>query len=91
MTDWKTLEEKLLADPAVKKEYERLAPQYAVISQLISARIKNGMTQKEIAEKSGTKQSAIARFESGMSNPTLGFLQKIADAMGYKLTIHLSS
>lgn len=90
MTKWVSLEKELLADSATKEEFDKLAPRYAVISELISARIKNKMTQKEIAEKVGTKQSAIARFESGNVNPSLDFLQKIASVMGYKFTIHLS-
>lgn len=90
MSKWEDLEKELLSDPEVKKEYDRLAPRYAVISDLIAARIKKGMTQKDIAEKLGTKQSAIARLESGNVNPSLEFLQKIAQVMGYKLNIHLS-
>jgi len=90
MSKWEDLEKELLSDPKVKKEYDRLAPRYAVISQLISARLKKGLTQKDVAEKLGTRQSAIARLESGNVNPTLEFLQKIAQAMGYKLSIHLS-
>ena len=90
MSKWRDLEKELLSDPKVKKEYDRLAPRYAVISQLISARLKKRMTQRDIAEKLGTKQSAIARLESGNVNPSLEFLQKIAQVMGYKLSIHLS-
>lgn len=90
MSKWEDLEKELLSDPKVKKEYDKLAPRYTVISQLISARLNKGLTQKEIAEKLGTKQSAIARVESGTVNPSLGFLQKFAQVMGYKLQIHLS-
>jgi len=90
MSKWEDLEKELLSDPKVKKEYDRLAPRYAVISELIAARIRKRMTQKDIAEKLGTKQSAIARLESGSINPSLEFLQKIAQVMGYKLNIHLS-
>ncbi len=61
-----------------------------MISQLIEARIKNKMTQQDVAKKIGTKQSAIARLESGNVNPSIEFLQRIAQVMGYKLTIHLS-
>ncbi len=89
MSNWKDLEKELLANPAVKKEYDRLTPRYAIISQLISARLKKGMTQKQIAEKMGTKQSAIARLESGNSNPSISFLEKVASVMGYKLTIKI--
>lgn len=90
MSNWNDLEKELLSDPKIKKEYEKLAPRYAVISELIAARINNGMTQKDVAEKVGTKQSAIARLESGSVNPSVEFLQKIAGVMGYRLSIHLS-
>ena len=90
MTKWDLFEKKLLSDPKTKREFDKLAPRYGVISELISARIRNKMTQKDVAKKIGTKQSAIARLESGNVNPSLEFLQKIATVMGYKLTIHLS-
>ena len=90
MTKWEDLEKELLADPAVKKEYDKLAPRYAIISEIISARIKRGMTQRQIAEKMGTKQSAIARLESGNSNPSISFLEKLARVLDYKLTVKIS-
>ena len=90
MTKWKDLEKVLLSDPEVKKEYDRLAPRYGVISQLISARLNKGLTQKDVADKLGTKQSAIARLESGNTNPSIEFLQKIATVMGYKLTVQIT-
>lgn len=87
MSKWEDLEKKLLADPEVKREYDKLQPRYLLISQLIKARIKKGISQKELAKRIGTKQSAIARFESGNVNPSLEFLQKIAIAMGRRLSI----
>ncbi len=89
MSKWVDLEKQLLSDPAVKKEYNRLQPRYALIAQLIEERIKNGVSQKELADRIGTKQSAIARFESGNVNPSLKFLQKIALAMGRNLVVQI--
>lgn len=89
MSKWKDLEKELLSDPATKKEFDKLTPRYAVISQLIEVRIKNKMTQLDVAKKIGTKQSAIARLESGNVNPSLEFLQKIAQALNAKLSISL--
>ncbi len=89
MSRWEDLEKELLSDPETKKEYDRLAPRYAVISNLIEARLKRGLTQGELAEKIGTKQSAIARLEGGNVNPSLEFLQKIAQALGSKLIIQV--
>ncbi len=88
MNDWESFEKELLSNPEVKREYDKLVPRYAVISQLIEARIKNKMTQADIAKKMGTKQSAIARLESGNLNPSLDFLHKVAQTMG--LSIRLS-
>lgn len=90
MSKWESLEKELLANPAVKKEFDRFAPRYAVISELIAARLKKGMTQKDVAEKMGTKQSAIARLESGSVNPSLDFLYQFANVMGYDVSIHLT-
>lgn len=91
MSKWRVLEKELLSDTATKEEFDKLTPRYAVISQLIAARIRHKMTQEDVARKIGTKQSAIARLESGSVNPSLEFLQKIAQVMGYNLTVHLSS
>lgn len=90
MKNWKQLKSELLQNKAVKKEFDRLTPRYQAISALISARIKGRVTQKELAQKIGTRQSAIARFEAGSVNPSLGFLEKIADVMGYRINISLS-
>ena len=87
MTDWKVLKKELLKDPKVKVEYEKLQPKFAVVSALIEERIAKGVTQEALARKIHTKQSAIARIESGSANPSIGFLQKVADALGKKLVI----
>ena len=47
------------------------------------------MSQKQLAEKIGTKQSAIARLEGGNTNPSVAFLEKISKALGGKLQISI--
>lgn len=89
MKDWNQLKAELLQNKAVKKEYDRLTPRYLAISELITARTKQGITQKELAKKIGTKQSAIARFEAGNVNPSLGFLEKIVEVLGLRVNISL--
>jgi len=88
MKTWKSFKKELLKDTEFAKEYKRLEPQYAVISQMIAIRARKGLTQKELAKRIGTKQSAVARLESGNYNPTLEFLQKTAKALGTKLVIN---
>ena len=89
MEEWNEVKKELFKNKGVYKEYKRLEPKYRLISQLISARTKRGLTQKELAEKIGTKQSAIARLESGDVNPSFDFLQKITSALGSKLIIQI--
>lgn len=89
MSKWEDLEKELLSDPATKREFDKLAPRYALISQVIAARLKKGMTQKDLANRMGTKQSAIARLEAGNVNPTIGFLEKVASVLGTRLIIQL--
>lgn len=78
---------KQLKNPKVKKAYDDLELEFAIIGALIDARAKKGMTQAKLAKKIGTKQSAIARFETGNSNPTLAFVQKLTDALDLDLKV----
>lgn len=80
----------LLKDKVVKAEYDKFEPRYALIRQVLDARFKRNMTQKQLARKMGTKQSAIARFESGNTNPTLSFIERLSRAMKTPLTISVS-
>ena len=84
---WDEFKKELLTNPAVKKEYDALEDEFALIEALISARLSKKMTQKELAEKVGMKQTAIARLESGESNPTYLTLSKIAKVLGKKVAL----
>jgi predicted transcriptional regulator len=79
-----------MKDEAFKREYDKLTPRYAMISELIAKRIKKGLTQKELAKRVGTTQSSIARLEGGNVNPSLDFLERIAEELGSKLTVHFA-
>ena len=80
-------EEMFKKNPQLKAEYDALEPEYEIIQQLINARNEKNMTQKQLAEKMGTRQSNIARLESGNYNPSLHFLQRVASALGKRLSI----
>lgn len=80
-----------LEDPTIKVEYEKLQPEFAVIRAVIEARVKKGVTQKDLAERIGTKQSVISRLESGRANPSIAFLKKLAEALHTRLEIKFIS
>ena len=88
LTNWNSVKVKLLKDPEVRKEYKLLEPEYNAISKIIKLRLQKKITQKELASKVETKQSAISRFEKNFTNPTLYFLSKVANALGKKLEIN---
>lgn len=48
-----------------------------------------GLTQRVLAERVGTTQSAIARLERGVGDPTLARLSAIAEACGLELQVRL--
>ncbi|MBX7237290.1 MAG: helix-turn-helix domain-containing protein [Caldilineales bacterium] len=59
--------------------------------QVARLRILRGLTQKQLADMVGTKQSSIARLESGVTPPNLSFLYKVAAALGARVEVRLSS
>lgn len=89
MESFEEFKKEALKDPKVAAEYKKLAPRYQLISELIRIRIKKGLTQEELAKKVGTKQSAIARIESGNTNPSFNSIEKILQAMNVELCIRL--
>lgn len=89
MKDYPQLKKELLRDKKTQKIYNALEPEYALVEALIRKRLERGVTQKELAEKIGSKQSAISRLESGSYNPSVAFLRKVARALDCRLHIHL--
>ncbi len=90
MNEWRRFRDKVLADsPETREEYERLAPHYRLISDLVRLRRERGLTQEELAQRMGTHQPAVARFESGRTMPSFRFLMALAEALDADLTVHL--
>jgi transcriptional regulator with XRE-family HTH domain len=60
------------------------------LSRLIhEARQQTGVTQRELAARVGTSQSAIAKLEQGATNPTIETLERCAAAVGFALQVTL--
>lgn len=61
---------------------------YEEIRELVkTSRKESGLTQKQLAKKSGLTQANISNLEKGTSHPTIDSLKKIADAIGKRLVI----
>jgi len=87
----KQFKARALARPEVRREYGRLAEEFAFLEEILKARAEAGLTQAEVAARIGTTQSAVARLESGSlkHSPSLATLGKYASALGCKLQIRL--
>ncbi len=80
-----------LKNPKIKAEYDKLQPEFSMIQAVIDARVKKGVTQKELAQRIGTKQSVISRLESGRANPSVAFLKRLALALNSHLEIRFTN
>ena len=66
------------------KMYEALS---AFLTDFDFLRDSLGLTQKDIADKMGTTQSAVSRIVSLKTNPSYKQLQKMAEAVGGELLV----
>ena len=74
-------------DPTFQAEYDSLEDEFTLATALIKARDAAHMTQEDVAKAMGTSQEAIARLESGKSQPSTRTLQRFARATGMRLRI----
>ncbi len=76
-----------LKNPGIIKAHKDLEFEFKILDALIRTRIEKKITQRDLANKIGVAQSALARFESGRGNPTLSFIQKVTSGLGLHLTV----
>ena len=85
-----------LAKGPVERLHERIATRdkgwfFAQIADRVAERRNTvGLSQRELAERCGTTQSAIARLERGGRPPRIDTLLRIADALQCDLVVELA-
>ena len=87
MSDHNEYLNKQLENPEFADEWERQRPEREYVKAIIVARMEKDMTQQELADKTGIRQSNISRIENGNCSPTVATLQQIADGVGKTLHI----
>ena len=92
MSDLQTYLDKTLKQ--VKLDHidkETIREDYDIDSELcqliIATRNSLGITQNQLAEKSGVSQSNISKIENGSYRPNIATLKKIANALEKRLVI----
>lgn len=80
------LANKMLGNPAVKEAHRVMAPEFALLDELLRARKEAGLSQAQVAVLMGTKAPSVARLESALSSgkhsPSVVTLRKYARAVG---------
>ena len=89
MTKLAELKKKWMQSPEVREAYQAHAYEFEIAHALIKARTKAGLTQSEVAERMGTKQSVVARIESGAQLPSMKSVIRYADAVGARPVLKL--
>ena len=87
MTKLSDLKKKLFENPQVRKEYDALEEEFALVAAVAKARARAGLSQAQLAKRMKTTQSTIARLESGRGLPSTRTLTRFAKATGHRLKI----
>ena len=81
------IDEKLKTDAEFNKLWNESRSEYKLLAELVKIRKQNGMSQSELAQKSGNKQQVISRIENHENSPTLKTLCSLLDVLGYEIKL----
>ena len=84
---WDEVRRERADSPARRRGYERAGRTIRLAMEIHELREKRGLSQRELAERLGTTQSAVARLEAGNVSPSLPTLDKVAEALGVELVV----
>lgn len=76
-----------MKDSKYRREYKALEKEFSLVTALVEARTRAGMTQDQLARRMKTTQAVIARLEGGGSKPSTRTLERYAEATGSRLRI----
>lgn len=87
MKKWESVKTNLLKNAEVRAEYEKFDPEYDFGELMTKTRKEAKLTQSQVAEKMGVKQSAISRLESGVLDIKVSTFLSYLNACGRKIAI----
>lgn len=87
MDDFDKYLDEQLQNPEFKKEWDENELEYHLMMMILKARNEQNLTQSELAERTGIRQSNISRIEKGQALPSISTLCKIAHGLGKRLQI----
>lgn len=78
-----------MQDPEYRREYERTRLANDVAIRVIQYRVRNGLSQAELARRLGMRQPNIARLESGGHEPTIATLSLLAQVLKQDFSVDI--
>lgn len=78
-----------LQDQEFQEIYRRQKPLYDLVAEIISRRLKLGLTQKDLAKLAKTFQSRVSKIESGEHDFRISTIVRIAEALETEVSIRL--
>lgn len=88
-TSWKEAKKRLLENSEFVSELEKAAPELQALRQLIGLRKRKKMSQQILAQRTGMRQSHIARLESGEIRPSIQMLKRYANGLEQVLSLNI--
>ena len=79
--------EEQMKDEKFAEAWKDFQPELQVMRMMADARSYRNLTQKQLSELSGIDQAEISRIESGVRNPSIRILDRLAKAMDMDLVI----
>src|SRR5512139_1354684 len=76
--------------PKAIAEYAAFGAYYRLAREFFDLRKAAGLTQRQLAARSGVQQADISRIEAGDANPTLATIAALAYALGAELALERS-
>ena len=79
----------LLGRTDIRNNFDDAERRRELLRSLIACRKQLGLSQKEVAKKMGTTQSAVSDLEGGVSDPRLSTIQRYARSVDDFIVVHL--
>jgi ribosome-binding protein aMBF1 (putative translation factor) len=76
--------------PEVAEAHRQAQVRFELAEAVRLRREELGWSQRQLAERAGMTQPGVARFEAGGTTPTIPLLERLADALGLRLTVTLA-
>lgn len=73
--------------PKAVAELAAFDAHFRLAGEVLSLRKARGLTQRQLAEKTGIQQSEISRIEAAHANPTIGTVSALARALGAEVRL----